>query len=63
MLEREGHTWIGCDISKDMLNIAEERDNEGDVFALDMGVGMPFRYVEPRWTIGIVLRFGCAQYK
>ena len=43
VLEREGHAWIGCDISTDMLQIASERDNEGDMFALDIGEGLPFR--------------------
>jgi 18S rRNA (guanine1575-N7)-methyltransferase len=43
VLEEAGHTWIGCDISPSMLSIATERDNEGDVMALDMGHGLPFR--------------------
>ncbi|DBA00625.1 TPA: hypothetical protein N0F65_007754 [Lagenidium giganteum] len=42
-LEDAGHAWIGVDISKDMLDIAAERDSSGDVFLQDMGGGLPFR--------------------
>lgn len=46
-LEKHGHTWIGCDISKSMLEVgrAQNQDNKsnGDTFVLDMGIGMPFR--------------------
>jgi len=38
-----GHTWIGLDISKDMLDVAQERDCEGDLLLSDMGSGVPFR--------------------
>jgi 18S rRNA (guanine1575-N7)-methyltransferase len=43
VLEEHGHTWVGCDISQSMLAIANERENEGDLFALDMGTGLPYR--------------------
>eukprot|EP01050_Picozoa_sp_SAG11_P023574 SAG11_NODE_4775_length_1770_cov_2.196888_1_plen_271_part_00 len=43
VLEESGHNWIGCDISSPMLSIAVQRDNEGDVFCLDIGTGLPFR--------------------
>jgi 18S rRNA (guanine1575-N7)-methyltransferase len=43
MLEEAGHGWIGCDISLGMLGVCAERDNDGDVFALDMGIGLPIR--------------------
>ena len=44
VLEEEGHTWIGCDISRDMLGVArEEREVEGDLVHDDMGRGLPFR--------------------
>ena len=43
VLEQEGHTWVGCDISTSMLAIANQRENEGDLIALDMGSGLPFR--------------------
>ncbi|CAK4071445.1 unnamed protein product [Aphanomyces euteiches] len=42
-LQEAGHAWVGCDISKDMLDIAIERDSSGDVFLQDMGCGLPFR--------------------
>ncbi|TDH72619.1 hypothetical protein CCR75_004292 [Bremia lactucae] len=42
-LEEHGHAWVGVDISKDMLDIASERDSSGDVFLQDMGGGLPFR--------------------
>lgn len=43
VLEEEGHQWIGIDISKAMLDIAVEREVEGDVILGDMGEGMPFK--------------------
>ena len=42
-LEEHGHAWVGVDISRDMLEIASERDSSGDVFLQDMGGGLPFR--------------------
>lgn len=43
-LENAGHYWVGCDISKSMLQVAVENDNEtGDVLNADMGQGLPFR--------------------
>lgn len=38
-----GHMWIGYDISKSMLAIANEREVEGDVFLADAGQGPKFR--------------------
>ena len=29
-LERAGHEWVGCDVSRDMLQIASEREAKGD---------------------------------
>ncbi|XP_043274961.1 probable 18S rRNA (guanine-N(7))-methyltransferase [Venturia canescens] len=43
VLEDQGHFWIGVDISSAMLNIALEREVEGDLILSDMGQGMPFR--------------------
>ncbi|XP_065169371.1 probable 18S rRNA (guanine-N(7))-methyltransferase [Atheta coriaria] len=43
VLEDDGHYWIGMDISKSMLDIAIEREVEGDVILSDMGQGCPFR--------------------
>lgn len=43
-LEEAGHYWIGCDISRSMLEVASERDNiNGDLIHHDMGLGLPFR--------------------
>ena len=38
-----GHAWIGCDISRAMLEHSVEREVEGDVLELDIGHGVPFR--------------------
>lgn len=44
VLEEAGHSWIGCDISRDMLGCARrDRDVEGDLVHDDMGRGLPFR--------------------
>lgn len=45
VLEEHGHAWIGCDISRDMLQVAKEtREMEsGDLLHHDMGTGLPFR--------------------
>ena len=43
-LEEAGHYWLGCDISKDMLGVALERESEtGDLANIDMGQGLPFK--------------------
>jgi 18S rRNA (guanine1575-N7)-methyltransferase len=43
-LEEAGHYWLGCDISKDMLEVASERETDtGDLVNADMGQGLPFR--------------------
>lgn len=42
-LEEQGHHWVGVDISEAMLDIAKEREVEGDVILGDMGKGMCFR--------------------
>jgi len=43
VLEDNGHVWVGVDISPSMLNIAVDREVEGDVFLSDMGQGLFFR--------------------
>ncbi|XP_052870077.1 probable 18S rRNA (guanine-N(7))-methyltransferase [Anopheles cruzii] len=43
VLEDQGHQWIGVDISKPMLDVALEREVEGDLLLGDMGQGMPFK--------------------
>lgn len=37
------HTWVGMDISPSMLDIALQRDVEGDLMLADIGQGIPFR--------------------
>jgi 18S rRNA (guanine1575-N7)-methyltransferase len=37
------HMWIGMDISPSMLDIALQREVEGDLFLADIGQGIPFR--------------------
>ncbi|KAK4454522.1 S-adenosyl-L-methionine-dependent methyltransferase [Podospora aff. communis PSN243] len=37
------HVWVGMDISPSMLDVALQRDVEGDLFLADMGQGVPFR--------------------
>jgi len=29
--------WVGVDISRDMLDVAVERESEGDLLEVDMG--------------------------
>nr|QBH74337.1 hypothetical protein [Franklinothrips vespiformis] len=43
VLEEQGHFWVGVDISAAMLDVAVEREVEGDLIMGDMGEGMPFR--------------------
>jgi 18S rRNA (guanine1575-N7)-methyltransferase len=43
VLEDNGHTWVGLDISPAMLNIAAERDCNGDLFLQDAGQGVGYR--------------------
>ena len=38
-----GHMWFGMDISTAMLDIAVEREVEGDLICADMGDGLMFR--------------------
>jgi len=42
-LTSHGHAWIGVDISLAMLDVAKERDVEGDCMLMDVGHGLPFR--------------------
>lgn len=42
-LTENGHVWVGFDISPAMLDVARERDVEGDVAQLDLGHGLPIR--------------------
>ncbi|KAL6509662.1 hypothetical protein OROGR_022972 [Orobanche gracilis] len=42
-LTENGHQWIGLDISPSMLNIALEREVDGDLILGDMGQGLGLR--------------------
>ncbi|XP_048375478.1 probable 18S rRNA (guanine-N(7))-methyltransferase [Sphaerodactylus townsendi] len=42
-LSEEGHCWVGMDISPAMLDVAVEREVDGDLMLADMGEGIPFR--------------------
>ena len=43
VLGQAGHMWLGLDISKAMLEVAADREVEGDVIHSDMGHGFGFR--------------------
>lgn len=43
VLSDNGHYWTGVDISRSMLEVASERETEGDLILHDMGCGLPFR--------------------
>ncbi|KAJ1530582.1 hypothetical protein ONE63_005465 [Megalurothrips usitatus] len=43
VLDEQGHFWVGVDISPAMLDVAHDREVEGDLILGDMGEGMPFR--------------------
>ncbi|XP_069470896.1 18S rRNA (guanine-N(7))-methyltransferase [Ambystoma mexicanum] len=42
-ISEQGHHWVGVDISPAMLDVAVDREVEGDVLLGDMGQGIPFR--------------------
>lgn len=43
VLTEHGHVWIGLDISAAMLEVASNREVEGDLLLADMGCRLPFR--------------------
>lgn len=43
ILDEYGHVWVGCDIAPSMLEVALEREVEGDLFLHDIGQGFGFR--------------------
>ena len=48
VLEQFGHYWVGADLSQAMLDVANERKEEGDIEGCDyilndLGQGLPFR--------------------
>ncbi|KAI6646298.1 18S rRNA (guanine-N(7))-methyltransferase-like [Oopsacas minuta] len=42
-ITEQGHHWVGLDISQAMLDVAREREVDGDLLLGDMGQGVPFR--------------------
>lgn len=46
-LTEAGHMWVGFDISSAMLDVAVEREVEGDMALLDFGQGLPVRPGQP----------------
>ncbi|BEJ15913.1 hypothetical protein CspHIS471_0505180 [Cutaneotrichosporon sp. HIS471] len=43
ILDEDGHIWVGVDIAPSMLEVAIEREVEGDLFLQDIGQGFGFR--------------------
>ena len=43
VLSEHGHVWVGLDISHAMLDVAADREVDGDVIHADMGHGFGFR--------------------
>ncbi|BGP05617.1 18S rRNA (guanine1575-N7)-methyltransferase [Rhodotorula toruloides] len=43
ILTEEGHQWVGMDVSGGMLEVALEREVEGDLMLADIGQGIPYR--------------------
>jgi 18S rRNA (guanine1575-N7)-methyltransferase len=43
ILEEQGHIWVGLDIAPSMLDVARDREVEGDLFLQDLGHGLGFR--------------------
>lgn len=43
LLTEDGHEWVGVDIAPSMLEVALERDVQGDLFLHDIGQGFGFR--------------------
>lgn len=43
ILSENGHSWVGIDISPSMLNVAIEREVDGDLILSDIGEYLPFR--------------------
>ncbi|KAK4689079.1 18S rRNA (guanine1575-N7)-methyltransferase, partial [Tremellales sp. Uapishka_1] len=43
LLDEDGHIWVGVDVAPSMLEVALEREVEGDLFLQDIGQGFGFR--------------------
>lgn len=57
-LSEDGHIWVGTDISPSMLNVAAEREVDGDLMQHDMGHGLCFR----PGTFDGVISVSCLQW-
>eukprot|EP00298_Acanthocystis_sp_HF-20_P026818 c4649_g1_i1.p1 GENE.c4649_g1_i1~~c4649_g1_i1.p1 ORF type:complete len:277 (+),score=119.65 c4649_g1_i1:43-873(+) len=42
-ITENGYEWVGVDISKSMIDVAVDRETDGDMILRDMGTGLPFR--------------------
>ena len=60
ILTEAGHQWVGVDIAPSMLEVALERESEGDLFLHDIGQGFGFRPGSMDGAIRSVLNDGCA---
>ena len=59
VLEEYGHYWVGCDISRAMLDVARgEREVDGDLLLHDIGAGFGFR----PGTFDGVISISCIQW-
>ena len=43
VLSDTGYEWVGIDISQAMLDVAKEREVDGDIVLHDVGQGLPFK--------------------
>ncbi|GHJ85103.1 hypothetical protein NliqN6_1505 [Naganishia liquefaciens] len=43
ILDEDGHYWVGCDVAPSMLEVALQREVQGDLFLQDIGQGFGFR--------------------
>ncbi|KZT68134.1 S-adenosyl-L-methionine-dependent methyltransferase [Daedalea quercina L-15889] len=43
ILDEQGHVWVGVDVAPSMLEVALDREVEGDLFLQDIGQGFGFR--------------------
>jgi 18S rRNA (guanine1575-N7)-methyltransferase len=63
VLSEAGHMWTGLDISPSMLDIAVEREVEGETLLADMGQGFGFRAGMFDGAIRSVLIFVLSLYR
>ncbi len=60
IITEHGHEWIGFDISPSMLEVALEKETEGDLLLADAGQGCGFRAGSFDGAISISCCSGCA---